>query len=296
LPWHGAPSSAKPYVRRRGMSTRHRPSFDGGTDGRRSFPRRRDDMFRREDAVRDISTGPSGRLEDGPSGASREVVHRAPVDHDPLGPTRGSRGSCFCVGSACRSPRTHLAHRGRVLLVEGRALRHTAFRSASRRHHGRHGRVLHGPVLRAARPQEPARASVLHASGPARVPGVLQEVRQQVVLVGRFTPGFAFTIFFMAGTLHTRASTFFIYDFAAAAFSVPCWSTRPGSSAVRSTGSFPSRSDGARHPRRRRARGGRRGRQGVAPPQEASRARAPTRSRPDTRRRAASSRRDDGRV
>jgi membrane protein DedA with SNARE-associated domain len=34
-----------------------------------------------------------------------------------------------------------------------------------------------------------------------------------VVLVGRFTPGLRFTIFFTAGTLHVRPSVFFIYDF-----------------------------------------------------------------------------------
>src|ERR1043165_6614660 len=43
----------------------------------------------------------------------------------------------------------------------------------------------------------------------------------KVILVGRFTPGLRFTIFFTAGTLHVRAATFFIYDFVAAAFSVP---------------------------------------------------------------------------
>src|SRR5690349_3233017 len=43
----------------------------------------------------------------------------------------------------------------------------------------------------------------------------------KVVLVGRFTPGLRFTIFFTAGTLHVRPSVFFIYDFIAAAFSVP---------------------------------------------------------------------------
>jgi len=43
----------------------------------------------------------------------------------------------------------------------------------------------------------------------------------KVVLVGRFTPGLRFTIFFTAGTLHVRPPVFFIYDFVAAAFSVP---------------------------------------------------------------------------
>src|SRR4029079_15353820 len=43
----------------------------------------------------------------------------------------------------------------------------------------------------------------------------------KVVLVGRFTPGLRFTIFFTGGTLHLRPSVFFVYDFIAAAFSVP---------------------------------------------------------------------------
>ena len=43
----------------------------------------------------------------------------------------------------------------------------------------------------------------------------------KVILVGRFTPGLRFTIFFTAGTLHVRPAVFFIYDFVAAAFSVP---------------------------------------------------------------------------
>jgi membrane protein DedA with SNARE-associated domain len=54
-----------------------------------------------------------------------------------------------------------------------------------------------------------------------RVRAYFRKFGSKVVLVGRFTPGLRFTIFFTAGTLHTRASTFFIYDFAAAAFSVP---------------------------------------------------------------------------
>ena len=43
----------------------------------------------------------------------------------------------------------------------------------------------------------------------------------KVVLVGRFTPGLRFTIFFAAGTLHLRPSVFLITIFSAAAFSVP---------------------------------------------------------------------------
>jgi membrane protein DedA with SNARE-associated domain len=54
-----------------------------------------------------------------------------------------------------------------------------------------------------------------------RVRAYFRKFGSKVVLVGRFTPGLRFTIFFTAGTLHTRPSTFFVYDFAAAAFSVP---------------------------------------------------------------------------
>jgi membrane protein DedA with SNARE-associated domain len=54
-----------------------------------------------------------------------------------------------------------------------------------------------------------------------RVRAYFRKFGSKVVLVGRFTPGLRFTIFFTAGTLHVRPSVFFIYDFAAAAFSVP---------------------------------------------------------------------------
>jgi len=54
-----------------------------------------------------------------------------------------------------------------------------------------------------------------------RVRAYFRKFGSKVVLVGRFTPGLRFTIFFTAGTLHLRPSTFFVYDFAAAAFSVP---------------------------------------------------------------------------
>jgi len=54
-----------------------------------------------------------------------------------------------------------------------------------------------------------------------RVRAYFRKFGSKVVLVGRFTPGFRFTIFFTAGTLHLRPSVFFIYDFVAAAFSVP---------------------------------------------------------------------------
>ena len=54
-----------------------------------------------------------------------------------------------------------------------------------------------------------------------RVRAYFRKFGSKVVLVGRFTPGLRFTIFFTAGTLHVRPSVFFIYDFAAAAVSVP---------------------------------------------------------------------------
>jgi membrane protein DedA with SNARE-associated domain len=54
-----------------------------------------------------------------------------------------------------------------------------------------------------------------------RVRAYFRKFGSKVVLVGRFTPGLRFTIFFTAGTLHLRPSTFFIFDFLAAAISVP---------------------------------------------------------------------------
>ena len=54
-----------------------------------------------------------------------------------------------------------------------------------------------------------------------RVRAYFRMFGSRVVLVGRFTPGLRFTIFFTAGTLHVRPAIFFIYDFIAAAFSVP---------------------------------------------------------------------------
>src|SRR5436190_1004512 len=54
-----------------------------------------------------------------------------------------------------------------------------------------------------------------------RVRAYFRMFGSRVVLVGRFTPGLRFTIFFTAGTLHVRPAVFFIYDFIAAAFSVP---------------------------------------------------------------------------
>jgi membrane protein DedA with SNARE-associated domain len=54
-----------------------------------------------------------------------------------------------------------------------------------------------------------------------RVRAYFRKFGSKVVLVGRFTPGFRFTIFFTAGTLHLRPSVFLIYDFSAALFSVP---------------------------------------------------------------------------
>jgi membrane protein DedA with SNARE-associated domain len=54
-----------------------------------------------------------------------------------------------------------------------------------------------------------------------RVRAYFRKFGSKVVLVGRFTPGLRFTIFFTAGTLHVRTSTFVIYDFSAAMVTVP---------------------------------------------------------------------------
>jgi membrane protein DedA with SNARE-associated domain len=54
-----------------------------------------------------------------------------------------------------------------------------------------------------------------------RVRAYFRKFGSKVVLVGRFTPGLRFTIFFTAGTLHVRTSTFVIYDFSAALVTVP---------------------------------------------------------------------------
>jgi membrane protein DedA with SNARE-associated domain len=54
-----------------------------------------------------------------------------------------------------------------------------------------------------------------------RVRAYFRKFGSKVVLVGRFTPGLRFTIFFTAGTLHLRPPVFLIYDFSAAAVTVP---------------------------------------------------------------------------
>ncbi len=54
-----------------------------------------------------------------------------------------------------------------------------------------------------------------------RVRAYFRKFGSKVILVGRFTPGLRFTIFFTAGTLHLRPPVFLIYDFSAAAFTVP---------------------------------------------------------------------------
>jgi membrane protein DedA with SNARE-associated domain len=54
-----------------------------------------------------------------------------------------------------------------------------------------------------------------------RVRAYFRKFGSKVVLVGRFTPGLRFTIFFTAGTLHVRPAVFFIYNFTAAMISVP---------------------------------------------------------------------------
>ena len=54
-----------------------------------------------------------------------------------------------------------------------------------------------------------------------KVRAYFRKFGSKVVLIGRFTPGLRFTIFFTAGTLHLRPPVFLIYDFSAAAFTVP---------------------------------------------------------------------------
>jgi len=54
-----------------------------------------------------------------------------------------------------------------------------------------------------------------------RVRAYFRKFGSKVILVGRFTPGLRFTIFFTAGTLHLRPPVFLVYDFSAAAFTVP---------------------------------------------------------------------------
>jgi len=99
---------------------------------------------------------------------------------------------------------------GRVLLVEGVLYIHTAFAicfaACDRRY-----RVLHGRLFDAASCAASS-APLLHAAPPAPRARLLQEVRQQGRARGRFTPACA-SRSSSRRTLHTRASTFFIYDF-----------------------------------------------------------------------------------
>src|SRR5258708_30255961 len=54
-----------------------------------------------------------------------------------------------------------------------------------------------------------------------RVRAYFRKFGSKVVLVGRFTPGLRFTIFFTAGPLHLRSSGFLLFDLSSAALSVP---------------------------------------------------------------------------
>jgi hypothetical protein len=76
-------------------------------------------------------------------------------------------------------------------------------------------------AIRAAGAGEQPRAPLLHARRQLRTRAYFRKFGSKVILVGRFTPGLRFTIFFTAGTLHVKPAVFFIYDFVAAAFSVP---------------------------------------------------------------------------
>lgn len=54
-----------------------------------------------------------------------------------------------------------------------------------------------------------------------RVRAYFRKFGSKVVILGRFTPGLRFSIFFSAGMLHLRPSVFFVYDSLAALLSVP---------------------------------------------------------------------------
>jgi len=54
-----------------------------------------------------------------------------------------------------------------------------------------------------------------------RVRAYFRKFGSKVVILARFTPGLRFSIFFSAGMLHVRPSIFVLYDFLAAAVSVP---------------------------------------------------------------------------
>jgi membrane protein DedA with SNARE-associated domain len=54
-----------------------------------------------------------------------------------------------------------------------------------------------------------------------RVRAYFRKYGSKVIFIGRFLPGLRFSIFFSAGTLHVKPSTFLIYDSLAALLSVP---------------------------------------------------------------------------
>lgn len=54
-----------------------------------------------------------------------------------------------------------------------------------------------------------------------RVRAYFRKFGSKVIVLGRFTPGLRFSIFFSAGMLHLRPSVFFVYDSLAALLSVP---------------------------------------------------------------------------
>ena len=65
-----------------------------------------------------------------------------------------------------------------------------------------------------------------------RVRAYFRKFGSKVVLVGRFTPGLRFTIFFTAGTLHVRTGGVLHLRLRGGGCSpFRCWSTAPGSSA-----------------------------------------------------------------
>jgi membrane protein DedA with SNARE-associated domain len=54
-----------------------------------------------------------------------------------------------------------------------------------------------------------------------RVRAYFRKYGSKVIFIGRFLPGLRFSIFFSAGTLHVKPTTFFVYDSLAALLSVP---------------------------------------------------------------------------
>jgi len=184
-------------------------------------------------------------------GASREGFSSTWSTMTPLGAYALARGDPASVWARpCRSPRTSRSFAAGNFSLEGRALpstRHFAILASRGRHHGRTRPRSSWPVL-PGRPRSsgPARSSVLHASASAPACGRTSGSSAARSSRGRSPPLRLHDLLPLAGRCHTRASTFFIYDFAAAASPSLCVYAALRSSAVRSTGlvSSPRRDGG----------------------------------------------------